>query len=469
LSLSIESAPGLHPHFLPAVIAPAHSQVIHTDSLIIGGGPAGLAPLIAASRDNTLARILARGVIVAEQGPAIGPGRIGGYAINSDSSANTLLSCILENPNPQFATLRAHPAVQAVAAHGQGAMPLAGLGAVLGLIGGVLRDMMDASPGCAVLLGHTALQTTQTPEGLWRTQFRRQADGAIVTVLSRLVVLATGGHQPESELRRYRLGGVPLGKRYQAKILQSNEALTRAGLARIARRLAAGRSRRVAIIGSSSSALASAHAMLSLKGAAVDQVTVLHRRPLRVFYASGPQALADGYTDFGPDDICPISGYVFRFAGFRLESRELVMSALRIGGRVPDPRLRLHRLEAGPDMQARAILEESDVIIAALGYRPRALPVADAAGCEIKLQANGPGKHALVDSQCRVLDAAGAAIPGLLGIGLAAGFIARGTSGGEPSFTGQSNGLWQWQNEVGLRIARELAVAVEQESKRSLF
>jgi hypothetical protein len=41
---------------------------------------------------------------------------------------------------------------------------------------------------------------------------------------------------------------------------------------------------------------------------------------------------------------------------------------------------------------------------------------------------------------------------GALGIGLAAGFIPSGALGGEPSFRGQTNGIWLWQNGVGAMI-----------------
>jgi hypothetical protein len=252
---------------------------------------------------------------------------------------------------------------------------------------------------------------------------------------------------------------VPLLPRYAGKLLQSNEALTAAGLDAIGSCLEAKRRKRVAIIGSSSSAMACANALLQTKygrrfGAGV--VTVLHRRPLRVFYTSAAAAMAEGYDEFGPDDICPISGFVFRFAGFRLESRELVMSALGIGGRRPEKRLRLHRLTTGPDPAALAILEDADVIVTALGYRPRALPVLAISGRPIPLYAAGPGAAPLVDGKCRVLDAVGEHIRGLLGIGLAAGFISRETAGGEPSFSGQTNGLWQWQNDVGALIAQRM-------------
>jgi hypothetical protein len=77
-------------------------------------------------------------------------------------------------------------------------------------------------------------------------------------------------------------------------------------------------------------------------------------------------------------------------------------------------------------------------------------------GRSIPLQAAGPEGQPLVDDKCRVLDATGAPICGLLGIGLAAGFVSRAAVGGEPSFSGQTNGLWQWQNDVGALIAQQM-------------
>jgi hypothetical protein len=429
------------------------------NSVIIGGGPAGLAPLVSASRSGTLESILAGGLAVVERGSVIGPGSIGGYAINSDSTAETILSCVLENAHPALARLRDHPATKAVAAYNGGAAPLRLVGAFLAAVGAALRETIAATPGSAVLLGHEAVETRQTRAGLWSTRLRRVSDGATQTVLSHLVVLATGGHQPESRLESHDVAGTSLLPRYADKLIQSNQALTAAGLASIGRRLATRRRKHIAIVGSSSSALACACALLRTeygRDFGADVVTVLHRRPLRVFYPSAAAAIAEGYDQFGPDDICPVSGFVFRFAGFRLESRELVMSALGVGGRPPEDRLRLYRMTTGPDPAALAILEEADVIIAALGYRPRALPVLAVSGRAIPLHAAGPGARPLVDGECRVLTAAGEPIPGLLGIGLAAGFVSPEVAGGEPSFSGQTNGLWQWQNTVGGVIAQRL-------------
>jgi hypothetical protein len=433
--------------------------VIAVETVIVGGGPAGLAPLLSASRTGSLEKILSGGVAIIECGPAIGAGNIGKYAITADSTAETIVSGIFESLHPRLAELRDHPATQAVAAHGTGSVPLAMVGAFMAVVGAALHDILAASPSSSVMIGHEALNTRQREDGMWQTEVRRANDGATQTILSRFVVLATGGHQPTSRLENYEVAGEGLLPRYADKLVQSDEALTPTGLAAIGCRLAESRNRHVAIIGSSSSAMGGARALMRIEheqGFGADVVTVLHRRRLRIFYLSAADALADGYDEFGPDDICPISGFVFRFAGFRLDTREFAMGALGIGGRLADPRLRLHRLTRGFDPKAAAILDDADVIVAALGYRPRALPVLTASGNLIPLHSAGSAENPLVDDQCCVLDAAGDPIDGLLAIGLATGFISPKAAGGEPSFFGQTNGLWQWQHDVGAIIAKHL-------------
>ena len=146
-------------------------------------------------------------------------------------------------------------------------------------------------------------------------------------------------------------------------------------------------------------------------------MTLLHRRELRIFYPDAASALAEGYTEFGEDDICPISGRVFRFAGFRLDQRELVMRARRLGGRPPELRLALHHLQQGRELEALGILDQADLVVAAMGYRPHALAVLDGSGAPVPLLAHTGPQQPLVDGHCQVLDAAGKPIVGLFGIG----------------------------------------------------
>ena len=108
-----------------------HTRVLQTGALIVGGGPAGLAPLLAASRCGILSDLLSQGVTIAEAAARIGGGRIGRYVINSDSSAATFLSCLHGSSEPLLAALAGTPAAAAVAAYGNGAVPLALVGRLL--------------------------------------------------------------------------------------------------------------------------------------------------------------------------------------------------------------------------------------------------------------------------------------------------------------------------------------------------
>jgi hypothetical protein len=442
---------------------PARVRPVIADTLLVGGGPAGTAMLTAAARDGRLPA-LAAGLVVAERDASLGGGRLGGYAITSDSTAQTFLSAVVDNAEPSLAALETHPAARAVERYRDAlGVPLAEAGPLLRVTGDRLADLVRAGGG-AVLTGHQALATRRTRDGLWRTRLAR-ADGRVVEQLSHRVVIATGGHQPLDRLAAQRVAGEPLAALAGDRLVQSDQLLAIGGFERVADLLAGRRDPRIAVIGGSTSALTSVALLLRGRPAlpiGAGGITLLHRRPLRPFYPSAEAAIADGFTDWGPDDVCPVSGFVYRLAGFRLEARELVLRMLEVGGRRADPRVRLHRIAPGADAAAAAMLREADLVVAALGYRPHALPVEDVGGRPIPLAAQAGG--AMVDRHCRVLDADGQPLPGLYGIGLAAGFVPWGRLGGEASFAGQANGLWLWQNDVGRMIVDQLLDTVATEA-----
>lgn len=423
--------------------------------VIIGGGPAGIALLTAASKRGLLPHF-SQGLVVVEGDDAIGGGRLGRYAITSDSTAQTFMTAVRDNPHPELAALADHPVGRAVTAH-EGALgvPLVELGPFLRATGERLGDIVR-SHGGQVLTGHQALGAHRTRDGLWSVRLRRRADGHEFEQPACGVVIATGGDQPIGRLTDQVVAGERLVDLAGDRLIQSDDVLRLGGYEAIVERLSGKRAPRIAVVGGSTSALTTIALLLRATPAlplGTGAITLLHRRPLRPFYPSAGAALAEGFTEFGPNDICPVSGFIYRLAGFRLEARELVQRMLRIDGRVPEPRLALHRI-TGDDAAARAHLRSADLVIAALGYRPCALPVFDADGARVTLAADAG--RAMVDRHCRVVDSVGAALPGLYGIGLAAGFVPWGALGGEASFIGQANGLWLWQNDVGMMIVDQL-------------
>ncbi len=424
--------------------------------IVIGGGPAGTAMLTSATKRGLLPGLAASGLMVIERSNAIGGGRLGRYAITSDSTAQTFLTAVRDNVHPELARLVDHPAGRAVAAH-EGALgvPLTEVGPLLRATGDRLTDIVRKNGG-VVLTGHEALGAKRVGEGLWSVTLRRLADGHVFEQLARNVVVATGGHQPLDRLAAQRVAGESLVELASGRLLQSDDVLTVGGFETVADLLTGKRNPKIAVIGGSTSALTTIALLLKSQPAlplGAGAITLLHRRPLRPFYHSVEAAHAEGFTEFGADDICPVSGFVYRLAGFRLEARDLVVRMLGIDGRAPEPRVALHRITGDDDVAARAIIQGADLVVAALGYRPRALPIMDGDG-PIALAAHDG--RPMVDRHCRVVDADDQAIPGLFGIGLAAGFVPWGALGGESSFSGQANGLWLWQNDVGQMIVDQV-------------
>jgi len=140
----------------------------------------------------------------------------------------------------------------------------------------------------------------------------------------------------------------------------------------------------------------------------------------------------------------------------RFDGRALLMDLLGIDGG-SEPRAELQRLDS-VEGELDEILAEADLIVPAFGYRPRAVPMFAENGQPIRLR-GCESKGALVDDDCRVVELSANGerpLSNVFGIGLASGFIPSGDLGGEPSFRGQTNGFWLYQNDVGQIVLSRL-------------
>ena len=430
-------------------------------AIVVGGGPAGAGLLLAARGAGLLDALLDQPLCIVERGTAVGAGELGSHAIRSDSNGDSFLRALEAPGTPLLSPAFETPAGREMLRQRGGPVPLATAATFLAGAAEGLRAALAAAGRDPFLTGHEAVSANVSGSGGWRV-LCRGGDGRDIALEAASLVLATGADQRSERLEREVVAGRPLLPRFAGKVVQSSEVLSRDGGAAIRARLAALPFPKVAIVGASHSAVACARLLLDAApelGFGEGGVAVLHRQPLRLTYQNPAEALADGFGDFGPDDICARSGRVFPLAGFRNDARDLLRRAWNLGGCGPEPRLRLHRLAAGADAEADRLLAEADLIVAAFGYRPRALPLFDAAGARIALRAETGGPSApLVDARSRVLDAEGVPVSGVYAIGLAAGYPLRGTHG-EASFQGQANGLSLWHGEVGAAIVRDLLAA----------
>ncbi|OAN57396.1 DegT/DnrJ/EryC1/StrS family aminotransferase [Sphingomonas sp. TDK1] len=433
-------------------------RTVHS-ALIVGGGPAGTALLTAATKGDQLVPLARTGLAIVERDAVLGRGEIGSYAITSDSTAETFLTAVKDNVHRDIAALTEHPAGREVALYaGKLGVPLSRSTPLLEATGARLAALV-AEHGGVVATRSEVIDARRTPQGDWAARVRNLLTGDERMMRADNLVIATGGYQDRVHVAAERIAGAALGVLAGDRLVLGDDFLRLGGLDRLRARLENVRAPRIAIIGGSTSAMAAAVLLLKASPAlplGAGALRLYHRRPLRPFYRSAEEAHADGFTDFGLDDICPLSGFVYRLAGFRLEARELVLRMLGVGGRAPDPRMALCRLTGEDDAATRAELEAADIVIGALGYRPRAIPLFDVEGVRIALMADHPGRPRLVDQQCRVLDAEGRPLPGVYGLGLASGHVPDGPLGGEASFSGKANGLWLWQNDIGRMIVDQI-------------
>ena len=427
--------------------------------VFVGGGPAAMAPFLAAAREGDLGALLARRVAVVEAGDRLGCGTLGGYDIESDTEADTFAQCVgalAGHDDPLVASLGGHPASEAVLARAGRFVHLRDAADLMALVGRVLGEAIEEAGG-AVLLGHRAVGTARLPGGGWATTVRCDATGRETALASTDVVLATGGTQDMDDLSSLDVAGVPLAAACTGEVVTSSEVLRVGGREAMAERLGRAGRVRVAVVGGGASALSVAAVVAGLDPglAPVGWVSVLHRSRVRLFYGSVEAARRDGYSDFGPGDVCPATGAVLPLTGVRNVAPPVRRAALGGPADGRGTRVRLHRLDRLPEHRGRWLIRQADTVVVATGYAPRLLPVHDARGGRIALAGEARGRLA-ADADGHVLDGHGKRVPGLHGIGLGYAPPGLDAARSEPGHKGPLNDVARWNTGTGLAIARAL-------------
>jgi hypothetical protein len=423
-----------------------HEKALY-ETAIVGGGAAGTGPLVWAAGKGLLTDWLDSGIVLIEQRRKLG-GTVGRYAINADTSGSTFLEA-LEGPDcePWLSALAADPITQELMGWRTGLPPLKLAGLFLEKIGAALAGeftahqaslLLTRARGSAVRLLKDGSLVVETAEGTSRRHSIRAATA----------VVALGGRQNTHWNSIEIAPGIHLG-RWQGKIIPSKNLLTK-GRAQCAGRWLSQWARsepRAVILGGAHSAFAAASLLLNglpnLRWR-TGGLRILYRTEPRVFFPSRGAALAANYP-FTEDDICPATGRVFRLSGLRGDGRELFCRIRGIGSIEPETRATAQSLLSLTREDLIEVLDTTDLIVAALGYRMATPPVFDAAGRMVRLAKTGPA----VDHECRLLTATGQALPNVFGIGLGSNFQPWGAMAGERSFRGQQNSLWLYQHGLG--------------------
>lgn len=412
---------------------------------IVGGGPAGTGTLFAALQKGVLPELLDRGVALFESGNALGNGRLGDFRLNSDTLSDSFLEILDNDPSNLLSDIEQHSATRSIARFRGRACPLPVAGEFVRCLGDRLLQIFQRYGASNCFLNTTIESAQRTKDG----SYLIKTSGPSPSVARcRKLIIATGGSQNRMRaISEPVLGGACLeNPEFQSKAKLTDPILRGDADAWLAERLARPNCR-VVVLGASHSAFSVAWYLLQ-KGFpfGVGGIQIFHRSRPKVYFGSAQAAINAGYHEFDDRDFCPLTKRLYRLAGLRFDGRRLLMQMWQLDGEGPEPRVQLQALEDVRD-NLDEMLNAADVIVPAFGYCPKALELFDASGERIPLRADAGGP--LVDDDCRVLSSTGKPLPNVYGIGLASGFIPSGKLGGEPSFKGQTNGYWLYQNGVG--------------------
>jgi hypothetical protein len=418
-------------------------------SVVIGGGPGGLGPLLWAAQHGHLPDWLDEGVAIVERSARLG-GSLGRYGINSDSLGGSYLECLAPEAIPApLRRMRDEAVTHEMAVYRDAYPPLPLVDRYMGRIGVAMTEILGDHPASALHL-HTEARSVHLRSDGSVAVFVHGADGRARTLLARSAVVAVGGHQPWRDQSL-------LGLRFadcKARLMPSNDLLSHAGLAEADILLGTAGDRKIVILGGSHSAYAVAWALLERPAAArlgAGQVVIVQRRPPRVFYPNQVAADADSYP-VHPGDICERTQRVNRMGGLRGHGRDIWRRIMARPGCAPEARIAILDVADLGAAELRTLMDEAALVAPCLGYRSATLPIVDQAGHRLALRADANGDA--VGDDCRLVLADGTVLPNVYGIGLGTGFRPSLGMGCEPNFSGQANSLWLYQNDIGATIYR---------------
>jgi hypothetical protein len=418
-------------------------------TLVIGGGPGGLGPLIWAAQQGLLPAWLDRGLAIVDRQGHLG-GTLGRFGINSDSLGGSYLECLDAPGLPRsLRNLRFDPVSHEMARYRDGFPPLELVDRYMRRLGGAIETIVR-DHGNADFRPHTEVKVLRLRRDGAVEADLHAAHGGRSTLVARSVVVALGGRQnwPEPPL----LFDLTMAE----CLMTSDRLLARAGLGEATAILAGVGARRIVILGGSHSAYSAAWALLQLPGAerlGRGQIVILQRQAPPVFYPDREAAEADLYP-VAPDDICPRTRRVNRLGGLRGNGRDLWRQIEQRPGATPERRVMAMPLQGVDADGLRDMIGRAALVVTAFGYRAASVPIFDIDGRRLALSADSGG--ASVDAQCRMMLADGSVLPNVFGIGLGSGYRPTGSMGGEASFKGQANSLWLYQHDIGAVIYRAI-------------
>ncbi len=420
-----------------------------TGCVVGGAGPAGMGLLFNALRTGSIAELAHYGLIIVDASPTPGIGRLGEYQITANSVGDVFLDCLRDPAMAEvFAPLQASPAYWRIRDQAQQAPLLSEVGELLLEASQLVLDHIVAHYSVQ-LWSETLISEVICDNDEYHIWVEHR--GQMQRIRSRTLVLNLGGRQdPQCLVASLKAQGLlppPLTAiRSADSLLRLSPQALRDAFAPV---LAQGGS--FTVIGGSHSAFSMLENIaVALEPIGLEEVNLIHRSPIRLFYENVEQARANGYLFDPVADVCPISGRVNRSGGLRYRALDVGREVLERGYvGTTSVRARLLQTDGADPAQMEAashLLQRAAVVMQCTGYQPLLPKLRRTDGTAISLRQVTGGLDS--DASGCPCEDNGRRMRGLHLFGLGSGLGVDPLLGSEPSFSGRIYGVWQFHHDA---------------------
>lgn len=317
-------------------------------------------------------------------------------------------------------------------------------------LGNLLMESLESNKKCDFIMNSCVNKVVQKENGTYEVFISGQ-EKAITT---KQIVITTGGiPQPIVNENAVFAKNISL-LQFQNKSIHSDNILKSGVPDNFKNELT--KKPKVVILGGSHSSFSVAHFLLHANDSwnfSTDDIKIWCNTLPKVYFNTKEEAIVNSYSDFTDNDFCPITKKLYRLAGLRMDGRDLYMQILGLGGVKKETRVKL-QVYTNQENEITEDLRNATLIILAYGYKLNIFPFYNKEGERLKFK--GEDTNHWVNENCELLNENGDVISNVFASGLATGFIPNGDLGGEPSFGGQTNGIWYYQNAIADLIINNL-------------
>lgn len=419
------------------------------DIIIIGGGPAGTGIFLKALKDGKLSDFLNKKIALIEKSERLIKGNITNYHVNSDTFSSVFLECLEGDTPKQIDVISLNSEIEDIQKYKDKSIPLNLLNNYYNKLGDLLKNHLNKFNNCHLYMNNAANRIVKSNEG-----YKVFLENNNEPIVAKKIVITSGANPKNIDLNKFHIAKDISLANFSDKIIHSDSILKNGVPNHLEQRLQ--EEPKIIILGGSHSAFSVAHYFLHHQknyNFKAQGISIWCNEKPKIYFPIKQDALASGYDDFTDQDFCPITNKLYRLAGLRMDGRELYMNMLGLNNTTKENRVCLNLFSENDPALVKE-LETSTLIVTALGYTFNMIPLFDDSGNQLRFIGEETGHW--VNNNCEILDIEKNVVPGIFASGLASGFIPTGDLGGEPTFEGQTNGIWYYQNALADLILKNL-------------